>query len=328
MSLRVDIQRIAESAIAAVDSLLAEWLPDGKRKGNEYWALNPTRGDRQPGSFSVNLHNGTWHDFASGDGGGDLVSLLAYLRGCGQMDAALMIAERLGLPIHGQPKRDLLQQEADRQRRARERAERQQQADAERQARWDCAAARARHLWGKAVPADPNHPYLARKRIKPHHLRQLGHLLLVPIYWRGALVALQFITAESKQNLKGARQAGGYCPFGRVETGGELYMVEGIATAATLHEQTGKPVAAAMSAGNLLPAGLELKRRYPDAVLIVGGDDDRAKEAEGKPNAGKQAAIQAAAMLGCGYVLPVWPEGAPLQLSDFNDLHQWREGRL
>ncbi|MNY40979.1 hypothetical protein D3C86_1757600 [compost metagenome] len=71
-----------------------------------------------------------------------------------------------------------------------------------------------------------------------------------------------------------------------------------------------------------------MKQRYPNAVLIIGGDDDRAKEAEGKPNAGKQAAIHAATVLGCGYVLPAWPEDAPLHLSDFNDLRQWREGRV
>lgn len=60
--------------------------------------------------------------------------------------------------------------------------------------------------------------------------------------------------------------------------------------------------------------------------LTVAGDDDRAKEAEGKPNAGKLAAIRAAGRLGCGYVLPAWPENAPLHLSDFNDLHLWKEG--
>ncbi|MOA56438.1 hypothetical protein D3C78_1804180 [compost metagenome] len=63
-------------------------------------------------------------------------------------------------------------------------------------------------------------------------------------------------------------------------------------------------------------------------MLIVGGDDDRAKEVEGKPNTGKVAAIHAAAMLSCGYVLPAWPEDAPLHLSDFNDLVVWREDRV
>ncbi|MNG31712.1 hypothetical protein D3C84_1175630 [compost metagenome] len=63
-------------------------------------------------------------------------------------------------------------------------------------------------------------------------------------------------------------------------------------------------------------------------MLIVGGDDDRAKEAEGKPNVGKLAAIHAATQLGCGYVLPSWPDDAPLHLSDYNDLTVWREGRV
>lgn len=330
MTLHFDIQRIADAALLAADQLLADWLPDGTRKGKEFWPTNPVRGDRGPGSFSINMHNGAWHDFASGDKGGDLVSLLAYLRGCRQADAARMIAEQLGLPFGGDhPKRDMLAEEAERQRIARQREQRQQQAEAERQAGRDRAAAWARHLWSQAGPADPRHPYLARKRIKPHHLRQLGDVLLAPICWRGVVVNLQRIAADGRKRfLPGGRITGCYCPFGRIEAGDELYLVEGIATAATLHEQTGKPVAAAMSSGNLLPAGEELKRCYPDAVLIVGGDDDRAKEAEGKPNVGKLAAIQAATQLGCGYVLPAWPEDAPLHLSDFNDLHQWREGRV
>lgn len=330
MTVHFEIQRIADAALVAADNLLADWLPDGTRKGKEYWPVNPVRGDRKPGSFSVNMTTGTWLDFASGDKGGDLVSLLAYLRGCRQVDAARLIAGQLGLPFGGERhKRDLLQDEVERQRIARQREQRQQQADAERQAGWDRTAVRARHDFALAGLPDPAFPYLTRKRIKPHHLRQLGNVLLAPICWRGEVVNLQAIVADGgKRFLQGGRITGCYSPFGRIEAGVELLIVEGIATASTLHEQTGKPVAAAMSAGNLLPVGLELKRRYPDAVLIVGGDDDRAKEAEGKPNAGKLAAIHAAATLGCGYVLPAWPEDAPLHLSDFNDLHLWQEGRL
>ena len=62
-----EIQRIAAAALSVADNLLADWLPDGTRKGKEYWAINPVRGDRKPGSFSINLHTGKWHDFASGD---------------------------------------------------------------------------------------------------------------------------------------------------------------------------------------------------------------------------------------------------------------------
>ena len=74
--IHVEIQRIANAALLAADNLLADWLPDGTRKGKEYWAINPVRGDR---SFSINLHTGKWYDFASGDKGADPVSLLSAL---------------------------------------------------------------------------------------------------------------------------------------------------------------------------------------------------------------------------------------------------------
>ena len=44
-----------------------------------YVALNPTRNDRRPGSFKINIRTGRWCDFATGDRGGDPVSLVAYL---------------------------------------------------------------------------------------------------------------------------------------------------------------------------------------------------------------------------------------------------------
>lgn len=326
--IHIEFQRIADAALLVADNLLADWLPDGIRKSKEYWPTNPVRGDRKPGSFSINLHTGKWNDFASGDKGGDLVSLLAYLRGCSQIEAARILAAQLGLQFGGDHKRDLVDEEVARQRMARQREQRQQQDDEEARAKWEQAAASARRDWALAGPADPNHSYLVRKRIKPHHLRQLGSELLVPIYWRGELVSLQRIKSDGiKLFLSGGRISGCYCLFGRIEPGIELFIVEGIATAATLHEQTGKPVAAAMSAGNLLPAGLELKRLHPNVVLVVGGDDDRAKEAEGKPNSGKQAAIHAASMLDQKYVLPAWPKDAPLHLSDFNDLAVLLEDR-
>ena len=330
MAFDLSFSRIAQAALAVAPTLLADWLPDGCLKGHEYWPTNPVRGDRKPGSFSINMITGRWHDFASGDKGGDLVSLLAYLGGYRQLEAAQLIAEQLGWTGAGAPqRRDYLQEELERQRIARQREQHQQRVDAEQRAQWERTAVSANHKWSHNGSADPAFPYLRSKGIGPHHLRQLGQQLLVPICWRGAVVNLQTIAADGcKRFLPGGRLRGCYSPFGRVEAGSELYLVEGVATAATLHEETGKPVAAALSAGNLLPAGFELKRRYPDAFLIIAGDDDRAKEAEGRPNTGKLAASEAATALGCSYVLPAWPEEAPLHLSDFNDLRQWREGRV
>ena len=55
------------------------------------------RSDRRPGSFSVNTRTGRWADFATGDRGGDVVSLAAYLHGLRQAEAARKLADMLGL---------------------------------------------------------------------------------------------------------------------------------------------------------------------------------------------------------------------------------------
>ncbi|MCC7041097.1 MAG: hypothetical protein IT516_12385 [Burkholderiales bacterium] len=94
---RIDFQLVAAAALAALESLLAEWLPTGRREGHEYKALNPTRADSREGSFSINLNSGAWADFATDDKGGDPISLYAYLQGITQGEAARRLAERLGI---------------------------------------------------------------------------------------------------------------------------------------------------------------------------------------------------------------------------------------
>ncbi len=97
---RIDFKAIAEAALGQAEQLVIEWLPDGKPSGSEWVALNPTRSDSKPGSFSVNRNTGAWSDFATGDKGGDLVSLYAYLFTHGrQKDAAKELAERLGIDM-------------------------------------------------------------------------------------------------------------------------------------------------------------------------------------------------------------------------------------
>ncbi|NHN76695.1 topoisomerase [Azotobacter chroococcum] len=196
------------------------------------------------------------------------------------------------------------------------------QREAEQHQRQQAAANEASARWSRAVPASQNHPYLVAKGVKPHGLRQSGDVLLAPLYADGELVNLQRIAPDGgKRFLPGALVKGAYSPLGRIEAGKPLYICEGWATGATIHEETGCPVACAMNAGNLLAVGQYLRRRYPDAVLIVAGDDDRQTES----NPGRTKANHAAALLGCGVVFPPWPAGAPLHLTDFNDLRQWLE---
>ena len=77
--------------------LLASWLPDGKQVGREWVALNPTRADRKAGSFKINMDTGRWADFATGDKGGDPISLYAYLNKLSQRSAAAELLDHWGL---------------------------------------------------------------------------------------------------------------------------------------------------------------------------------------------------------------------------------------
>jgi hypothetical protein len=91
----LDFRRINDAALAVLPALLLRWLPDGRRQGCEWVALNPRRPDRRHGSFSVNTTTGRWADFATGDRGGDPVSLAAYIFNLRQQQAARQLATML-----------------------------------------------------------------------------------------------------------------------------------------------------------------------------------------------------------------------------------------
>lgn len=96
-SRRVDFERVNAAALSRADSVLRAFLPDGRQEGHEWVATNPTRSDHRKGSFKANVITGRWADFATGDRGGDLVSLVAYVQGLPQREAAIRLAESLGV---------------------------------------------------------------------------------------------------------------------------------------------------------------------------------------------------------------------------------------
>ena len=57
------------------------------------------------GSFKVNRYNGRWADFATGDKGGDPISLVAYLADVSQGEAARLLARMLGVERGGDNER-------------------------------------------------------------------------------------------------------------------------------------------------------------------------------------------------------------------------------
>ncbi len=92
---RVDIPAVAQAALPHLAALCARWLPGGRLEGRE-WTAGSLRGE--PGrSLRVNIQSGRWCDFASGERGGDAVSLAAAIAGTSQIQAARNLARMLGI---------------------------------------------------------------------------------------------------------------------------------------------------------------------------------------------------------------------------------------
>lgn len=90
---KIDFNRLNLQLSPSILPLLNLLLPNGKLANLEYVALNPTRYDKNLGSFRINTLTGKWADFATGDKGGDLISLWAYVEGIGQIDAAYILQD-------------------------------------------------------------------------------------------------------------------------------------------------------------------------------------------------------------------------------------------
>jgi putative DNA primase/helicase len=233
------------------------------------------------------------------------------------------------------PARKPTQAELKAQAEARRAAEQREQAETdERQAQ---AAAEALRLWESATDAaDPNAaPYLVRKRVQAYGVRCLPDgTLLVPVRTAsGDLVNVQRILpqrpAEGSDKLftRHARKSGTMHLIGMPEAelapGAWLLVAEGYATAATLHQATGRPVVVAWDAGNLTHVVRAVRGRYPGARLALCADDDRATEARTGKNPGRLKAAEAARLAGRGRAVVILPEGLPADGaagSDFNDL--------
>lgn len=153
--------------------------------------------------------------------------------------------------------------------------EARQREEEERQRFQERVRQKAETLYRQSKHADHSHPYLARKGIKPHGIRQLVQSLVIPLRdSAGLLWSLQFIDGDgSKRFLSGGRTAGCYWSVGPAPTD-TLLIAEGAATACTLHEATGLPVAAAMNAGNMKAVALALREKFPKIRLLLCADAD------------------------------------------------------
>lgn len=168
-------------------------------------------------------------------------------------------------------------------------------------------AKEAASIWRAATPCI-RHSYLTNKRVLSHGLKVRDANLLVPMYDNGKLWSLQQIPPDGikKRNLPGGKVKGCYYPIGT--PGKRLWLAEGYATAATLHELTGDAVACCFSAGNLADVARTLRGKLPNTRIVIGADNDEA---------GRENALKAASIAGSVSVYPEFDPGDPG--TDWND---------
>ncbi len=194
-------------------------------------------------------------------------------------------------------------------------AEAKAKREAEEAQRHAEARERAAAKWQAAKPADPAHPYLVTKGVRPHGIRQDGDALLIPLRASGELHSIQSIASDGgKRFLSGGRVTGCYFSIGKPD--GTLCIAEGYATGASIFEATGYAAAVAFNAGNLDAVARELRSKYPDMRIIVCADDDY--RTDGNP--GIREATKAARAVGGLLGVPDFGEDRPHGATDFNDL--------
>lgn len=141
---------------------------------------------------------------------------------------------------------------------------------------------------------------------RPDHLSFM-HIrpgdLVVPLRdVNGAVVSMQVIKSIGKKLFpRYGRKAGTWHRIGDASDAPVVAVAEGYATAATVHMATGWPVAVALDAGNLPRVVPLVAHLYPQARVVVCGDDDP----EVPENPGRRKAETAALAVQALAVFPV-----------------------
>ncbi|MDY0965411.1 VapE domain-containing protein [Massilia sp. CFBP9026] len=95
-----DFIAVGRAALNQIETLLAEWFPNGVREGHEFCI--GSRDGEAGQSLRIRLTGdkaGVWSDFSDGEAGGDLISLYAFVNSLSPGRACAALAERLGIPL-------------------------------------------------------------------------------------------------------------------------------------------------------------------------------------------------------------------------------------
>ena len=202
------------------------------------------------------------------------------------------------------------------------------------------AAIKAQSLWVRGKPASKGHPYLIKKCIQPYFIRSgnwekwvlsdgdkwkkiiIENVLLIPLFnYSGVIRNLQAIfptippeLERNKDFLPKAELSGLFSWIGKQSD--TVCIAEGVATAFTIHEETGFRVYIAFFKDNLKAVvGQVIRKHLPKAKIIFCADND--KKTKGNP--GLTKATEAAAVVdGLVAVPPI--------AGDFNDYAIYLKG--
>lgn len=178
-------------------------------------------------------------------------------------------------------------------------AEAQAARDKERERTREVAGSVVDKIWTDAGAASPDHPYLKAKGIDAHGARVTGDgRLIVPMYnGDGELSSLQYISSDGEKRYhSGGATKACFWSIG-TDSAKVVYLAEGFATAATIHEATGAQCFIAYSASNLVHTAQYLREQQQHGNLVIVADNDASR-------VGLNHAEQAAAKYGARVVMP------------------------
>lgn len=154
-------------------------------------------------------------------------------------------------------------------------------------------------IWNEAQPANSDHPYLKKKGIQPHGARITGDgRLMFPLYdFDGVLVNIQYVDVYGEKLYHYGGQSNGKCyVIGDMEHFDKIYVGEGFATSATIHETSKQPCFVAYSASNIPNIVTYIKKKYTQEIIIVADND--------ASGVGQKYANQAAEKFGVKVIVP------------------------
>lgn len=200
----------------------------------------------------------------------------------------------------------------------------------------DKAAKVAYGVWmnlpGEASPE--NCRYLAEKGVKGHGVKvnAEGQMVVPCRDAKGRLWSIQTVSEDGKRFLKDSHKAAtmhvleptgkGTLDALKDPAHGTIIIAEGYATAASLHEATGRATIAAFDSGNLMAVAEAVRAKFPDRQIVIAADNDHANKLG---NVGTIKAEEAAKAIGAVLAAPRFTaEEMALKLTDFNDLAKSR----